>query len=191
VHKGADLRYDITISLREAAFGKEKEIEMTSTLTAKPAGGTGVKAGQSKQTCSAAEAGAGHHTQAFLPSAQHARAAAVRRDYHPPCKDCRGGRAWSRPVSSSKVKIPAGWNSIRLKLSGEGSRRARGPAGDLYVVLHVEPDSFFERQGNDILCQIPISFPRLPWAHTSKCYAHGHEKIHHTAPEPKPARRLP
>jgi molecular chaperone DnaJ len=61
-----------------------------------------------------------------------------------------------------KVKIPAGVETgIRLKLSGEGEAGERGgPPGDLYVVLYVEPDSFFERHGNDISCQIPISFPQ-------------------------------
>ena len=59
-----------------------------------------------------------------------------------------------------KVKIPAGVETgIRLKLNGEGEAGERGgPPGDFYVVLHVEPDSFFERQGNNVLCQIPISF---------------------------------
>ena len=76
-----------------------------------------------------------------------------------PCKDCKGSGTVLTP-RQLKVKIPAGVETgIRLKLMGEGEAGERGgPPGDLYVVLHVEPDSFFERHGNDILCQIPISF---------------------------------
>jgi molecular chaperone DnaJ len=79
-----------------------------------------------------------------------------------------------------KVKIPAGVETgIRLKLSGEGEAGERGgPAGDLYVVLHVEPDPFFERQGNDLICHIPISFSQAALgAHIEVPTLNGAEKI--------------
>jgi molecular chaperone DnaJ len=79
-----------------------------------------------------------------------------------------------------KVKIPAGVETgIRLKLNGEGEAGERGgPPGDLYVVLHVEPDPFFERHGNDILCQIPISFSQAALgAKITVPTLNGHEKI--------------
>jgi len=181
VHRGADLRYDLAISLREAAFGKEKEIEIDKHAHCKTCGGTGVKPGKSKQTCPGCGGrGQVSHTQGFFTiSSTCSRCGGQGEIITHPCKDCRGG-GMVAARKQLKVKIPAGVETgIRLKLSGEGEAGERGgPAGDLYVVLHVEPDSFFERQGNDILCQIPISFSQAALgAHIEVPTLNGHEKI--------------
>ena len=159
--RGADLRYDFSISFRDAAFGKEKEIETEKHETCETCTGTGVKPGKSKQTCPyCGGKGQISQTQGFFTisstcSKCHGQGEIITH----PCKDCKGRGTVIKP-KRLKVKIPAGVETgMRLKLNGEGEAGERGgPPGDLYVVLHVEPDPFFERQGNDILCQLPISF---------------------------------
>ena len=159
--RGSDLRYDLPISFRDAAFGKEKEIDIEKHETCKTCTGTGVKPGESKQTCPGCEGrGQVSHTQGFFSiSSPCSRCQGQGEIITHPCKDCSGSGAVLTP-RKLKVKIPAGVETgIRLKLLGEGEAGERGgPPGDLYVVLHVEADAFFERHGNDILCQIPISF---------------------------------
>jgi molecular chaperone DnaJ len=118
---GADLRYDLTISFLDAAFGKERDIEIITT------------------TCPHCQ-GEGEVI-------------------HTPCGQCRG-RKKVRRNKSIALKIPPGVETgSRLRLRGEGEEGERGgPPGDLYVIIHVEPHEFFGRDGDDITCQIPISF---------------------------------
>ena len=159
--RGADLRYDLSISFRDAAFGKEKEIEIERHEICETCSGTGVKPGKSKQTCpSCGGRGQVSHTQGFFTiSSTCSRCQGQGEIVTHPCGDCKGKGVVIRP-KRLKIKMPAGVETgIRLKLNGEGEAGERGgPPGDLYVVLHVEPDPFFEREGNDILCQVPISF---------------------------------
>jgi len=159
--RGADLRYDLSISFREAAFGKEKELEIEKHEICETCSGTGVKPGKSKQTCPGC-GGRGQiaHTQGFFTiSSTCSRCHGQGEIITHPCIECKGNGVVIKP-KRLKVKMPAGVETgIRLKLNGEGEAGERGgPPGDLYVVLHVEPDPFFERVGNDILCQVPISF---------------------------------
>ena len=179
--RGADLRYDLSISFRDAAFGKEKEIETEKHETCETCTGTGVKPGESKQICpSCGGKGQVNHTQGFFTisstcSKCHGQGEIITQ----PCKDCKGsGRV---PKSKClKVKIPAGVETgMRLKLMGEGEAGENGgPSGDLYVFLHVEPDPFFERYENDILCKIPISFSQAALGDKIKVQTlNGHEKI--------------
>jgi molecular chaperone DnaJ len=161
--RGADLRYDLSISFRDAAFGKEKEIELEKHENCETCSGSGVESGKSKQICpNCGGKGQVAHTQGFFTISSTCSACRGQGEMitHP-CKDCRGSGVVIRP-KQLKVKIPAGVETgIRLKLTGEGEAGERGgPSGDLYVVLYVEADSFFERHGNDISCQIPISFPQ-------------------------------
>jgi molecular chaperone DnaJ len=179
--RGADLRYDLSISFQDAAFGKEEEIELEKHELCEACKGTGLKPGESKKTCPTC-GGRGQigHTQGFFTisttcSKCHGRGEIITH----PCKDCKGSGMVIRP-KHLKVKIPAGVETgIRLKLSGEGGIGERGgPHGDLYVVLHVEPDSFFERHGNDILCQISISFSQAALGATLEVPTlNGYEKI--------------
>ncbi len=179
--RGSDLRYDLSISFRDAAFGTEKEVTIEKTETCEMCRGTAVAPGESKKTCPTC-GGKGQiaHTQGFLTISStctrcHGEGAIITH----PCKQCKGKGVVTKP-KRLKVKIPAGVETgIRLKLNGEGEAGERGgPPGDLYVVLHVEPDPFFERQGNDIFCQIPISFTQAALGTTIEVPTlNGHETI--------------
>jgi molecular chaperone DnaJ len=159
--KGADLRYDITISLRDAAFGKEENIEIDKRVHCDACRSSGVEPGTQPQTCSYC-GGKGQvvRTQGFFTvstTCPKCRGAGTIITH--PCKKCHGkGKIKSRKMLN--VKIPPGVESgMRLRLKGEGEEGERGgPSGDLYVFMNVEPDQFFEREGTTILCEIPISF---------------------------------
>ena len=179
--RGGDLRYDLPIGFRDAAFGLEKEIEIEKHEACKTCSGTGVKPGKSKQKCpSCGGRGQMNHTQGFFTiSSTCSRCQGQGEIITHPCKGCKGSGLVLTP-KRLKVKIPAGVETgIRLKLIGEGEAGERGgPPGDLYVVLHVEPDFFFERHGNDLLCQIPISFSQAALGDTIAVPTlNGHEKI--------------
>jgi molecular chaperone DnaJ len=159
--KGADFRYDLTISFMDAALGKETAIDLEKLEDCGSCKGTGIQPGTKKETCSACH-GSGQisHSQGFFTLRTTCSQCRGQGFFIPhPCPDCRGtGRI--KKAKKIPFKIPAGVDTgSRLKVSGEGGAGERGGrSGDLYVVLHVEPHPFFERQGDDILCQIPISF---------------------------------
>jgi molecular chaperone DnaJ len=160
---GADLRYDLIISFEEAAFGKEVEIEVPKTEDCSICEGTGAAPGTSRSQCPYCQGtGQVSHSQGFLTISTT-------------CNQCRGeGSSITDPckecIGTGKVKghkkihltVPGGVDTgSRLRVQGEGeSGYHGGPPGDLYVVIHVEPHEFFEREGDDIYCQIPISFPQ-------------------------------
>ncbi len=159
--KGPDFRYDLTISFLDAAMGKETEFEIERPESCSSCKGTGIQPGSKKETCQTCR-GSGQvtHSQGFFTLRTTCSRCRGQGFFIPhPCSDCRGtGR-----VKKSKkipIKIPAGVDTgNRMKVPGEGGEGERGGrSGDLYVVLHVEPHPFFERNGDDILCQIPISF---------------------------------
>jgi molecular chaperone DnaJ len=159
--RGADFRYDLTISFMDAALGKEMEIAVERLESCGTCKGLGMKQGTKKETCPTCR-GSGQvtHSQGFFTLRTTCSRCRGQGFFIPhPCMDCRGTGKVKKPKKIS-IKIPAGVDTgSRLKVAGEGG--AGGPGGrpgDLYVVLHVEPHSFFERQGDDILCQIPISF---------------------------------
>jgi len=161
VRRGSDLKYDLKISFIDAAFGREKEIEVPKVETCPRCGGTGVKKGFDKETCRTCGG-----TGQIVTSRGFIRMATTCPDCHGsgevithPCKEC-GGTGHVQVMRRINVKIPPGVdNGISLKLSGEGERSIDGgPSGDLYVQIHVEPHEFFERQEDDIICRVPISF---------------------------------
>lgn len=159
--KGADLRYDLTISLRDAAFGKEENIEVEKYVHCDTCRGSGLEPGTQPQSCSYC-GGRGQvvRTQGFFTiSTTCPRCRGEGSIITHPCKRCHGkGKIKSKKTLN--VKIPPGVESgMRLRLRGEGEEGERGgPSGDLYVFINVEPDQFFEREGNNIFCEIPISF---------------------------------
>jgi len=159
--KGADLRYDFSISLRDAAFGKEESIEVEKYFHCEVCRGSGIEPGTNQQTCTHC-GGRGQviRSQGFFTiSTTCPKCRGIGTVITHPCKKCQGkGRIKREKVLS--VKIPAGVESgMRLRLKGEGEEGERGGhTGDLYVFIHVEPDQFFERDGNNVLCEIPISF---------------------------------
>lgn len=158
---GADLRYDMKISFLEAAFGKETNIDIEKLHTCDGCQGTGAKAGTKSETCPTCRGrGQVMHSQGFFSISTgcpqcHGEGTIVRN----PCPKCKGvGKV--KKTKTVTVKIPAGVDTgNRLRLAGEGEGGVRGgPPGDLYVVLFVEAHEFFARKGDDISCQVPISF---------------------------------
>lgn len=163
--RGADLRYDLTITLQEAAFGAKKEIEVPLSVTCTNCGGSGAAPGTNPKTCS--QCGGSGHVRAVqrTPFGQVATTRACPACsgqgtiISTPCNKCNG-RGKVREVKIIEVNIPAGSEEgLSLRYSGKGEAGERGgPSGDLYVVLNVKRHEFFERSGNDIYCEVPITF---------------------------------
>ena len=159
--RGADLRQDIEISFREAAFGVEKDIEVERYEICQTCQGTRVRPGTSPTVCRYCEGrGQVRHIQGFLSiSTTCPQCRGEGQVIETPCPDCRG-KGQSPKKRKLHLKIPAGVdNNSQLRVSGEGAVGERGgPPGDLYVFIRVKEDEFFSRQDDDVLCDIPISF---------------------------------
>jgi len=159
--RGADLRYDLEISFIEAAFGIETEIDLLKSIQCETCGGKGSKPGTYPVNCPGCQ-GRGQVTRSqgfFSISTTCPNCHGEGKIITDPCKDCSGtGRV--KITKKVSLKIPGGVeDGSRLRLRGEGEDGERGgPPGDLYAVLHVKRHPFFEREGSDIICQIPISF---------------------------------
>jgi len=159
--RGEDLRYDMEITFLEAAHGCEKEITVTKPEICETCHGSGAEAGSRARTCHTC-GGRGQviTSRGIFSIAQpcpHCQGAG--RVIDKPCKTCRGNGRKER-TSQIKLRIPAGVDSgSRLRSTGNGEAGWRGgPSGDLYVVLHVKPHEIFQRDGDDLLCEVPISF---------------------------------
>ena len=158
--QGADLRYDLTISFEEAAFGVKTRIKIPRTEACSVCGGNGAKPGTSPVACRhCGGSGALRYQQGFLSVSRTCGSCSGRGSVvSDPCKSCRGqGRV--RVEKTLQLNIPAGVDSeSRLRIPGEGEAGVHGgPPGDLYVVLHVQEHSFFEREDHNLICTIPIS----------------------------------
>jgi molecular chaperone DnaJ len=159
--RGEDLRYDMEIAFEEAAHGCEKEISVTKPERCETCHGSGAEPGSRSRTCPAC-GGRGQVISSrgifsiaqTCPQCQGAGQAIDK-----PCKTCRGAGRRDR-TSKIKLRIPAGVDSgSRLRSSGNGEAGLRGgPSGDLYVVLHVKPHAIFQRDGDDLLCEVPVNF---------------------------------
>jgi molecular chaperone DnaJ len=159
--RGEDLRYDMELSFEEAAHGCEKEVAITKPDACEACRGTGAEPGSRARTCpSCGGRGQVVTSRGIFSIAQtcpHCQGAG--RVIDKPCKHCRGmGRR--QQTSKVKLRIPAGVDSgSRLRSAGNGEAGLRGgPAGDLYVVLHVRPHQIFQRDGEDLLCEVPVNF---------------------------------
>ena len=159
--RGDDLRYDMEIAFEEAAQGCEKEISVTKPERCEACQGSGAEAGSKTRTCPTC-GGRGQilSSRGIFSIAQtcpHCQGAG--RVIDKPCRACHGhGRR--NQTSKIKLRIPAGVDTgSRLRSGGNGEAGLRGgPPGDLYVVLHVRPHEIFQRDGDDLLCEVPISF---------------------------------
>lgn len=161
--RGTDLRYDLQISFEEAALGIEKEVTFDSPAVCSECGGSCCAPGAHPSPCPTC-GGRGSITRAqgfFSISSTCPHCRGMGQIIRNPCKECRGTGRTVKEVTLT-VQVPGGVeNGSRLRLQGEGEPGPRGgPPGDLYVVLSVEPHPFYEREGSDILCSIPISFPQ-------------------------------
>lgn len=159
--RGNDLRYDLEISFEEAAAGCEKEITVTKPERCDVCQGSGVEAGSKAKTCPACQ-GRGQviTSRGIFSIAQTCpQCQGAGRVVEKPCKSCRGAGRRDH-TSNIKLRIPAGVDTgARLRSSGNGEAGLRGgPPGDLYVVLHIRAHELFQRDGDDLLCEVPVSF---------------------------------
>ncbi len=158
---GADLRLDLKVTFAEAAFGTQKEVDISKRVPCKTCDGSGAKPGYPPQNCGTCR-GTGQvvRTQGFFSVSTpcpdcHGAGQVITH----PCKVCHGeGRTMEKKKLS--VNIPAGVDDgNRLRLRGEGEAGAGGrPPGDLYVFVHVTAHDFFHREGEDIHCRLPLTF---------------------------------
>ena len=160
--RGADLRYDLEISFDESAKGVETTIQIPRQEACETCHGSGAAPGSKPQTCPQCHGrGQLRYQQGFFTVARTCgQCRGTGSIVSSPCPTCRGaGRVQQQRKLT--VKIPAGIaTGQRLRLSGEGESGAGGgPAGDLYVVVHVQEHPFFHRDGNDLFCEIPLNYP--------------------------------
>ena len=159
--RGSDLRYDMQITLEEAAFGVDKEIEVRKLDTCAKCAGAGAEPGSRTINCPAC-GGRGQviSSRGFFQVSQTCpRCRGVGQIIEKPCRACDGvGRAEN--TSRIKLNIPAGIaDGSRLRSSGNGEAGIRGgPAGDLYVVIHIKEHPIFQREDDNLYCEVPVSF---------------------------------
>lgn len=161
VYRGADLRYNLEITLEQAAHGFDTTIRVPSWDKCDTCHGTGAKPGTSPTTCTTC---AGHGQvrmqQGFFSIQQtcpkcHGNGKVIT----DPCAPC-GGQGRIKRNKTLEVKIPVGIdNGMRIRSSGNGEPGTNGgPPGDLYVEIHIKPHAVFQREGDDLHCEMPISF---------------------------------
>ena len=164
VRRGDDLRYDLEITLEEAAAGMETKLQVPRLEACETCQGSGVQPGGHVEICASCRGqGQVRFTQGFLTVARPCpNCRGEGRIVRHPCTGCRGQGRVSRE-RLLKVTIPAGVeNGNQLRLSGEGEGGPQGgPAGDLYVVLHVKAHEIFVRDGAHLVCELPLTFPQV------------------------------
>ncbi len=161
VYKGADLRYNMDITLEQAAEGYTTQIRVPSWSSCKPCHGTGAEPGSKAERCSTC---AGHGQvrvqQGFFSMQQTCPKCRGTGEYIPkPCKTCHGSGKL-KEQKTLEIKIPAGIDDgMRVRSVGNGEPGVNGgPSGDLYVEVRIKPHKVFERDGSDLHVQMPISF---------------------------------
>lgn len=160
VQRGADLRYDLEITLEEAFHGKATELTIDVAAPCEPCGGSGAKAGTGARACGTCNGhGKVRAQQGFFVVERpcptcHGRGQVIAE----PCEACRGEGRLDQTKTLS-VNVPAGVDEgTRIRLSGEGEAGARsGPAGDLYIFIHVARHGLFEREGTTLFARCPVS----------------------------------
>jgi len=163
--KGNDIQKAITITFEEAAFGCKKEIQINKYVKCETCSGTGAAPGTSKKTCSTC-GGSGHVTTnqrtpfgTFQSSSPCPDCGGTGEVNESPCSDC-GGTGKNRKTVTISVDIPAGVdNDSVVSIKGQGEPGTNGgPNGDLFLVISVKPHKIFERRGNDLWIEMPITF---------------------------------
>jgi molecular chaperone DnaJ len=158
--RGADLRYNMEITLPEAFEGKSAQIRVPTSVVCDVCTGTGAKVGTQPSTCpTCSGAGKVRASQGFFTIERTCPSCQGRGEIiNDPCASCAGSGRVVKERNLS-VNIPAGVeDGTRIRLAGEGEAGLRGgPAGDLYIFLSLKPHEFFQRDGADIFCRVPIS----------------------------------
>ncbi|TMQ05342.1 MAG: molecular chaperone DnaJ [Deltaproteobacteria bacterium] len=158
--RGADLRVDVNLTFAEAVWGITKDVKVSRDIACATCGGNGARPGSRPEVCRTCQ-GKGQvvHAQGFFmvqTTCPHCRGAG--QSIKDPCEDCRG-RGTRPETSTLNVSVPAGVDDGQtLRLAGKGEVAPGGTAGHLYVVLHVQGDERFKRDGEDVLTEVPISF---------------------------------
>lgn len=159
--RGSDLRYDLDISLEEAASGVEKELEIEHNVDCKTCAASGSKSGGGSRPCSTCGGRGVIARQAgiFVQQTTCPECRGNGETVSDPCPACHGAGRLEK-LSRIKIRIPAGVEEgTRLRSSGNGDAGVRGgTSGDLYVFLDVKPHDVFERNGSDLYCRIPMPF---------------------------------
>lgn len=158
--RGSDLRYNLEITLEEAFTGKTETIKIPTAITCDACAGGGAKPGSKPRQCPTCGGhGRVRASQGFFAVERtcpncHGRGEVI----DDPCESCGGAGRVTRERTLS-VNIPAGVeDGTRIRLAGEGEGGLRGdPAGDLYIFLSLKPHQFFQRDGSDLFCRVPIS----------------------------------
>jgi molecular chaperone DnaJ len=158
--RGADLRYNMEITLQEAYVGKNAQIRIPTSVTCEACSGSGAKAGTKPKTCAMCGGhGRVRHAQGFFTLERtcpncHGRGQSI----DTPCTSCAGSGRVTRERTLS-VNIPAGVeDGTRIRLAGEGEAGVRGgPPGDLYIFLSIGAHAFFQREAADLHCRVPVS----------------------------------
>ncbi len=158
--RGADLRYNLEITLAEAYSGKTAQVRVPASVTCETCDGSGAKTGTKPKTCGTCggngkvRASQGFFTIERTCPACHGRGETI----DDPCPTCQGAGRLVKERTLS-VNIPSGVeDGTRIRLAGEGEAGLRGgPAGDLYIFLGIKPHEFFQRDGADVFCKVPIS----------------------------------
>ncbi len=160
-YRGSDLQYNLELTLEEAVFGTDVKIRVPTFVSCSECGGSGASKGTSPETCpTCAGVGQVRMQQGFFSVQQTCpRCHGTGKIIANPCGTCHGeGRVQEHKTLS--VKVPAGVDTgDRIRLSGEGEAGINGgPSGDLYVQIRVKPHKLFARDGNNLHCDVPISF---------------------------------
>ncbi|HYE92143.1 MAG TPA: molecular chaperone DnaJ [Terriglobales bacterium] len=179
--RGEDLQYELKITLEEAANGLETKVQIPRLEACAECDGTGAEPGSSRTTCDTCRGqGQVRFNQGFLTVARTCpKCRGEGEIVKNPCKSCRGeGRQRAERLLS--IKIPAGIeDGMQLRLTGEGSGGVHGgPAGDLYVLVRIREHDIFVRNGADLVCDLPVSFPNLALGTELEVpVLEGHEKL--------------
>ncbi len=161
VQRGSDLRYDLEITLEDAATGKDEKLRIPRLETCDECSGSGAEKGTTAETCiTCGGSGQTRYQQGFFSVMRTcSNCSGKGQIIKSPCKKCHGqGRV--EKEKSIEIKIPAGVETgSRLRVTGEGEAGVNGgPPGDLFIVLHVAAHNTFERQGADLYAAVPVTF---------------------------------
>jgi len=159
--RGSDLRYDLEITLEEAANGVEKELEIERNVPCGKCNATGSKGAGGVRTCSTCggRGVVGRQAGIFIQQSTCPECRGSGETVSDPCNDCHGEGRVERETRI-KLRIPAGVDTgVRLRSTGNGDAGVRGgAAGDLYAFLHIRDHDMFEREGNMLFCDVPLPF---------------------------------